>query len=291
MDSVKNKMESLVKEKETNLNCAIELEKECVDYRDRVHEVDKLIGKCERDISKSEDQLDTALTKTRNALEELETQSKIASDAELEVSALVRKIALLEDESKRVNERLAEVLDKLTQVECEFEDCERQRKILDTHALSNEEKIEIQEVQLQEAKFLAEEADRKYDEIDRKLRMVETDYERVNDKAEVMETKCQDFDDQLKMNNDKVKELEDLSMKNGEKEDNFEKEIFTLTHKFNESEARAEFGERTVEKLEKSIDLLDDSLYQEKLRFQEVSLKIDAMLADMRSLHNLECEN
>lgn len=291
MDSVKNKMESLVKEKDHNLDTALTLEQQCTDYKNRVTEVKTLIGKTERNISKAEDQLDSALTNTKKSLEELEIQSKIASDSEQEVAGLVRKIALLDDESKRVNERLAETLDKLTSVEREFEECERQRKSLDARSLSNEEKIEIQEAQLQEAKFLAEEADRKFDEIDRKLRIVETEYERVIDKAEQFEQKCAGFEEEIKGSNERVRELEDLSVKNGEKEDDFEKTVYTLTHSFSAAEDRAEFGERTVDKLEKTIDGLDDQLYQEKKRFQEVSLKIDAMLADMRDLHNLECDS
>ena len=49
-----------------------------------------------------------------NAHEKLEVAEKTASDRELEVSALARRIQLLEEETRIVTERLAEVVEKLT---------------------------------------------------------------------------------------------------------------------------------------------------------------------------------
>merc|ERR1712088_7781 len=88
MDSVKNKMESLVKDKEEATKLAETLNNE-------------------RDIAKLEMELDDVITATASANEKLEVASKTASDAELEVSALVRRVQLLEEETKRVTERLA----------------------------------------------------------------------------------------------------------------------------------------------------------------------------------------
>ena len=47
---------------------------------------------------------------------------------------------------------------------------------------------------------------------------------------------------------------------------------------------RAEFAERTVEKLETTIDQLEESLYAEKLQFRDISLKLDQTLKDMMEL-------
>merc|ERR1712025_527640 len=96
-----------------------------------------------------------------------------ASDYELEVGSLVRRLQLLEEENIRVNERLNEVVAKLSVVEKEGEDHERQRKILEAASFQNEERIELGEAQSEEAKTIAEESDRKFEEISRKLRIVE----------------------------------------------------------------------------------------------------------------------
>ena len=50
---------------------------------------------------------------------------------------------------------------------------------------------------------------------------------------------------------------------------------------------RAEFGERTVEKLESTIDTLEETLYAEKLAFRSISLKLDQTLRDMMAMSEM----
>merc|ERR1712131_282256 len=110
------------------------------------------------------------------------------------VAGLVRKVQLLEEESVRVNERLRDVLTRLEQCEKEYEEHEKVRKTLEMKAIEEDEQIEIQEAQVAEAIMLAEEGDRKFEEMSRKLRMVENDYERMVDKAEDLEKKFSDWE-------------------------------------------------------------------------------------------------
>ncbi|KAI4795784.1 hypothetical protein KUCAC02_029650, partial [Chaenocephalus aceratus] len=49
-------------------------------------------------------------------------------------------------------------------------------KVIENRALKDEEKMEFLEVQLREAKQIAEEADRKYEEVFRKLGMVDSSH-------------------------------------------------------------------------------------------------------------------
>lgn len=85
-------------------------------------------------------------------------------------------------------------------------------KVIETRAMKDEEKMEIQEMQLKEAKHIAEEADRKYEEVRilsleyskneiwrglrslllflqvaRKLVILELDLERAEERAELSE--------------------------------------------------------------------------------------------------------
>ena len=53
--------------------------------------------------------------------------------------------------------------------------------------MKDEEKLEMQEIQLTEAKNIAEDADRKYEEVARKLVMVEAELERGEERAELAE--------------------------------------------------------------------------------------------------------
>jgi len=284
MESIKNKMESLVREKQESTEKAEGLEadkkrldEECANFDKRINDVNK-------EIAALEDELDRTVTQTADGSEKLEAASKTASDFELEVSALVRRVQLLEEETVRVNERLNEVVSKLSTVEKEGEDHERQRKILEAKSFQNEEKIELGETQAEEAKTIAEESDRKFEEISRKLRIVENDLERVNERAEDSETKINEFETRIDSDRIKLKELEELSAKNAETEDKLEDEVRRLSELLKNGETRAEFGERTVEKLESNIDILQESLFSEKAGFIELSKKLDQTLNDMMSV-------
>ena len=64
----------------------------------------------------------------------------------------------------------------------------RGMKVIENRALKDEEKMELQEIQLKEAKHIAEEADRKYEEVARKLVIIEGDLERTEERAELAES-------------------------------------------------------------------------------------------------------
>lgn len=284
MESIKNKMESLVKEKDESTAIAEGLENDAQGLKEKQTGYEKKITEDERNISNLEGDLDDTVTKTIAAHEKLEVAAKTASDAELEVSALVRRIQLLEEETKRVNERLSEVLDRLPLVEKSLEDNERTRKVLEAKSFQNEEKGELQEVQLQEATIIAEEADRKCEEVTRKLRMVENDLERVCDRAEEFERKISETESSLDRDRAKLREIEDLASKNGQQEDTYEEEVRRLQTDYGNMESRAEFAERTVDKLESTIDNLTEQLYQEKINYRDLSVKLDTTLNDMMGL-------
>merc|ERR1711990_181735 len=284
MESIKNKMESLVQEKDNSTKVAEELEQAVVDLKAKATDCDKKIGDDEKAISNLEGNLDDQMTGAIQAHEKLEVAQKTAADAELEVPALVRRIQLLDEETARVNERLNEILEKLPTVEKTLEENERTRKVLEAKSFQNEEKSELQDIQLTEATQIAEEAGRKYEEVTRKLRMVENDLERVVDRAEEFEKKIQDTEATLNTNNAKLKELEELASINGEKEDKYEEEVRSKTFTLNNEDQRAEFAERTVDKLESTIDNLTEQLYQEKCNYRDLSVKLDTTLNDMMGL-------
>merc|ERR1711974_263574 len=110
-------------------------------------------------------------------------------NAEGEVAALNRRIQLLEEDLERSEERLNTATTKLAEASQAADESERMRKVLENRSLSDEERMDALENQLKEAGFLAEEADRKYDEVARKLAMVEADLERAEERAETGESK------------------------------------------------------------------------------------------------------
>merc|ERR550519_2236716 len=66
---------------------------------------------------------------------------------------------------------------------------ERIRKALENKNNMEDDRVAILEAQLAQAKLIAEEADKKYEEVARKLAMVEADLERAEERAETGESK------------------------------------------------------------------------------------------------------
>jgi len=83
---------------------------------------------------------------------------------------------------------------------------------------------------------------------------------------------------------DKVRDNDQIVADNSVKEDEYETKVKDLQEEFKLADTRAEFAERSVDKLESTIDDLINSLYQEKLNFREISEKLDKTLNDMMSL-------
>ncbi|CAG5892077.1 unnamed protein product [Menidia menidia] len=80
-------------------------------------------------------------------------------------------------------------------------------KVIENRALKDEEKMELQEIQLKEAKHIAEEADR---------------------------NKCAELEEELKTVTNNLKSLEAQAEKYSQKEDKYEEEIKILTDKLKE---------------------------------------------------------
>ena len=74
----------------------------------------------------------------------------------------------------------------------------------------------------------------------------------------------------------------------GIKEDELFERVRALTDEYKDAEKRAEFGERTVEKLELTVDDLQESLYYEKKSYNEMSLKLDQTLNDIMAIHRMD---
>ncbi|EPY88495.1 hypothetical protein CB1_000172007 [Camelus ferus] len=257
MEAIKKKMQMLKLDKENAIDRAEQAESDKKAAEERCKQVEEELTHLQKKLKETEDELDKYSESLKDAHEKLELTEKKASDAEGDVAALNRRIQLVEEELDRAQERLATALQKLEEAEKAADESERGMKVIENRAMKDEEKMEIQEMQLKEAKHIAEEADRKYEEVARKLVILEGELERAEERAEVSELKCGDLEEELKNVTNNLKSLEAASEKYSEKEDKYEEEIKLLSDKLKEAETRAEFAERTVAKLEKTIDDLE----------------------------------
>ncbi|XP_076379931.1 tropomyosin 1 isoform X6 [Megalopta genalis] len=204
--------------------------------------------------------------------------------AESEVAALNRRIQLLEEDLERSEERLATATAKLAEASQAADESERARKILENRSLADEERMDALENQLKEARFLAEEADKKYDEVARKLAMVEADLERAEERAEAGESKIVELEEELRVVGNNLKSLEVSEEKANQREEEYKNQIKTLTTRLKEAEARAEFAERSVQKLQKEVDRLEDDLTVEREKNKLLQEEMEATLHDIQNM-------
>nr|XP_018918067.1 PREDICTED: tropomyosin-2 isoform X7 [Bemisia tabaci] len=201
--------------------------------------------------------------------------------AESEVAALNRRIQLLEEDLERSEERLATATAKLAEASQAADESERQRKILENRSLADEERMDALENQLKEARFLAEEADKKYDEMSSKFNMVEAAMDRAIIQADNVEEKIVELEEELRVVGNNLKSLEVSEEKANQREEEYKQQIKNLTNRLKEAEARAEFAERSVQKLQKEVDRLEDELVAEKEKYRDIGDGLDLAFVEL----------
>ncbi|XP_072872110.1 LOW QUALITY PROTEIN: tropomyosin-like [Chlorocebus sabaeus] len=214
----------------------------------------------------------------------VEGERRAWEQAEAEVASLNHRTQLVEEELDCAQECLATALQKLGEVEKAAAESERGIQVIESWALKDEEKMELQEIQLKEAKHIAEEADRKYEEVTRKLAIIEGDMEGTEEQAELAEPRCREIDEQIRLMDQNLKVLSAAEEKYSQKEDKCEEEVMILTDNLKEAETRAKFAERLVVKLEKTIDDLEDKLKCSKEKHLCTQRMWDQTLLDLNEM-------
>ena len=81
----------------------------------------------------------------------------------------------------------------------------------------------------------------------------ESDLEKAEERADVGETKILELEEELRVVANNLKSLEVAEEKANQREKTYKEQIKTLTAKLKQAEARAEFAEKSVLKLQKEV--------------------------------------
>merc|ERR1712177_43446 len=109
----------------------------------------------------------------------------------------------------------------------------------------------------------------------------EDELKRATDRAELAEGKLKDVENELETVGENMKQLEISAEKATEREEKLKDKIRQIMERLKAGEARYEYGEMNITKLNHRIDDIEDEIYREKLKSRKVADELSDTFDDM----------
>ena len=113
------------------------------------------------------------------------------------------------------------------------------------------------------------------------LEVCDSELEKAEFRADVVETKITELEEELRVVANNLKSLEVAEEEANRRETTYKAQIKTLTAKLKQAEARSDFAEKSVEKLQREVDRLEDALVIEQDKFKAVTEELEQTFAEM----------
>jgi len=281
MDAIRKKMQSLKGETDSLYATIQGFEEQTGEYNARADQADCDIrdyGKKVQSLEIGFDETNDKLTKATESLEEAEKQFK---EVEGDVSALTRRIMLMEEEDKKSADTLCNTITKLALTSKSADNVLKAVKVVENTCMNNEVTIEELDKNLRSTIKMAHDNEQKLDELSRKLGVQEAELKRGLERAELAEKNLKGVEEELETVGENMKQLEKSAEKALEREEKLVEKIYSLQTKYKSTEARFEYGEMNITKLNQRIDDIEDEIYREKLKIKKCSDELDDTFDDM----------
>merc|ERR1712063_180142 len=198
------------------------------------------------------------------SLEEADKQYK---EVEADVAALTRRIMLMEEEDKKAADTLCQTITKLAVTSKNTDQILKGVKLVENTCLNNEVTLEELDKNLRSTIKMAVDNEQKLDELSRKLGVQESELKRGLERAELAEKNLKSIEEELETVGENMEKLVE--------------KILSLQNKFKVTEARFEYGEMNITKLNQRIDDIEDEIYREKLKIKKCSDELNDTFDDM----------
>merc|ERR1712121_263130 len=281
MDAIRKKMQSLKAETEGLYATIRGFEEATAEATARADQADCDIrdyGKKVQNLEIGYDETNDKLTKATESLEEADKQFK---EVEADVAALTRRIMLMEEEDKKSAEVLCNTITKLALTSKSADNVLKAVKVVESTCMNNEVTIEELDKNLRATIKMAVDNEQKLDELSRKLGVQEAELKRGLERAELAEKNLKSIEEELETVGENMKQLEKSAEKALEREEKLVEKILSLQNKYKITEARFEYGEMNITKLNQRIDDFEDEIYREKLKIKKCSDELDETFDDM----------
>merc|ERR1712226_1681119 len=172
---------------------------------------------------------------------------------------------LMEEEDKKAAEQLCATVSKLALTSKAADNVMKTIKVVENVCMGK----------------MAVDNEQKLDELSRKLGVQEAELKRGLERAELAEKNLKGIEEELETVGENMKTLEKSAEKALEREEKLVEKILSLQNKYKVTEARFEYGEMNITKLNQRIDDIEDEIYREKLKIKKCSDELNDTFDDM----------
>jgi len=281
MDAIRKKMQSLKGETDGLYATIRGFEEATKEASARADQADCDIRDYGKKVQQFEIGFDETNDKLLKANESLEEADKHFKEVEGDVSALTRRIMLMEEEDKKSAEVLCGTITKLAVTSKSADSVLKTVKTVENTCLNNEVTLEELDKNLRATIKMAVDNEQKLDELSRKLGVQEAELKRGLERAELAEKNLKGIEEELETVGENMKQLEKSAEKALEREEKLVDKILNLQSKYKTTEARFEYGEMNITKLNQKIDNIEDEIYREKLKVKKSADELDETFEDM----------
>merc|ERR1719312_2143316 len=160
----------------------------------------------------------------------------------------------MEEEDKKSADNLCNTVTKLAITSKNADNVLKAVKVVESTCLNNEVTLEELDKNLRSTVKMAVDNEQKLDEMSRKLGVQEAELKRGLETAEIAEKKLKEIEEELEAVGENMKQLEKSAEKAQAREEKLVDKILGLQNKYKVTEARFEYGEMNITKLNQRID-------------------------------------
>merc|ERR1712106_466456 len=281
MDAIRKKMQSLKGETDQLYGIIRNFEEEGKEAEARANQADCDIRDFGKKVQSFEIGYDETNDKLTQALSQYEEAEKHFKEVEADIAALTRRIMLMEEEDKKSAENLCGTITKLAVTSKQADTTLKAVKVVESACMNNEVTLEELDKNLRATIKMAHDNEQKLDELSRKLGVQEAELKKGTERAELAENTLKGIEEELELVGENMKKLETSAEKALEREEKLVEKILSLNNKFKATEARYEYGEMNITKLNQRIDDIEDEIYREKLKVKRCSDELNDTFDDM----------
>merc|ERR1712059_117042 len=152
---------------------------------------------------------------------------------------------------------------------------------LNSRAMNTEVEIEELTKSEKEAKLMLIDSEKKYDELSRRLGIIQEELKRTEERADMSQKKLDGIDEELKVVGENMKALEVSEEKSNIRDEKFKEQINLLLQRLKLADGRAEYGEMNITKLNQRIDSIEDEIIRAKIKTDHVGGEMNDTFIDI----------